>query len=223
MKRPAGTLIRYTAATRINHWITAACFTLLTLSGLAMFDPTLFFLSNLFGDGQTTRAVHPWFGVVLVASFSILFVRFWHHNLWNRNDMKWIGAIKYLLMNDEEHVPSVGRYNAGQKFVFWSMALLILVLFVSGLVIWDQYFLPYTTIEEKRVAVLVHSLAAVAGMAILIIHVYAGIWVRGSVRAMIRGYVSAGWAWRHHRSWLREEASRSPAAPTSAGQTKIAE
>ena len=35
---------RYTAAARINHWITAVCLILLALSGLALFHPSLFFL-----------------------------------------------------------------------------------------------------------------------------------------------------------------------------------
>jgi formate dehydrogenase subunit gamma len=34
-------------------------------------------------------------------------------------------------------------------------------------------------------------------------HVYAAIWVRGSFDAMIKGKVTPGWAWRHHRKWLR--------------------
>ena len=51
---------------RINHWITAACFVLLMLSGLSMFHPMLFFLSGLFGGGQWTRAIHPWIGIVLL-------------------------------------------------------------------------------------------------------------------------------------------------------------
>ncbi len=213
MRQPPGTLIRYPVGTRLNHWITAACFVLLLLSGLAMFDPALFFLSSLFGSGQNTRALHPWFGVVLVVSFLVLFIRFWRHNLWNRDDTKWVAAMKYLVVNEEERVPPVGRYNAGQKFVFWAMALLILVLFLSGLVIWDEYFLPYTTIEQKRFAILIHSLAAVGAIGVLILHVYAGIWVRGSVRGMVRGYVTAGWAWRHHRKWLIEEAASSSDAP----------
>jgi hypothetical protein len=41
--------------------------------------------------------------------------------------------------------------------------------FVTGLAIWDAYFFPYTTIDEKRIAVLVHSIAAVAAMAVLIV------------------------------------------------------
>jgi formate dehydrogenase subunit gamma len=39
----------------------------------------------------------------------------------------------------------------------------------------------------------------------LIVHVYASIWFRGTIRAMTRGTVTGGWAWRHHRRWLREQ------------------
>ena len=87
------------------------------------------------------------------------------------------------------------------------MALLVPVLFVTGIVIWDVYFSAYTTIEQQRIAVLIHSLAAIAAIIVWIIHVYAAIWVRGSVRAMTQGYVTPGWAWRHHRKWLRSLAA----------------
>lgn len=208
MRQPPGTLARYTTAARINHWITAGCLILLALSGMALFHPSLFFLTSLFGGGAYTRAIHPWFGSVLLISFALLFIRFVRHNLWNRDDTRWMGAIRHVLANDEEHAPEAGRYNAGQKLVFWAMTLLILVLFASGLVIWDTYFFTYTTIEQKRIAQLLHSLAAVAIIGIWIIHVYAALWVRGTVQGMTRGVVSAGWSWRHHRKWLRESAQR---------------
>jgi formate dehydrogenase subunit gamma len=84
------------------------------------------------------------------------------------------------------------------------MALLIPVLFFTGIAIWEGYFTTYTSIELQRAAVLIHSLAAVAAITVWIIHVYAAIWVRGSMRAMTQGYVTPGWAWRHHRKWLRQ-------------------
>ncbi len=99
--------------------------------------------------------------------------------------------------------PRLAQFNAGQKFVFWAMALLIPVLFLTGLVIWEVYFSAYTSIETQRVALLIHSLAAIAAIIVWIIHVYAAIWVRGSMRAMTQGWVTPGWAWRHHRKWLR--------------------
>ena len=214
MTRPRGTLIRHPTVTRINHWITATCFVLLMLSGLAMFDPLLYWLSNLFGGGQWTRAVHPWIGLVLVVSYAGMVVQFWRDNLWTKDDLAWARSFDRVLANDEEHVPEVPRFNAGQKFVFWSMALLIPVLLFTGLLMWEVYFGRATSLETQRVAILIHSLAAIAAIIIWITHVYAGIWVRGSVRAMTQGYVTPGWAWRHHRKWFRALAATGSHGPT---------
>ena len=198
------TVDRYTVAARINHWITATTLILLALSGLSLFHPRLFFLTTLFGGGQATRAIHPWLGVVLFFSFAGLFIRFWKANLWRSEDNTWLRRIRDVLAGHEENLPELGKYNAGQKFVFWGMSLLIIVLIASGVVIWDVYFFEYTTIEQKRVAVLVHAMAAVAIICVWIVHVYAAIWVRGTISAMTKGRVTGGWAWRHHRKWLRE-------------------
>jgi formate dehydrogenase subunit gamma len=195
---------RYTAAARINHWITAASLVLLGLSGLALFAPSLFFLTALFGGGQATRAIHPWIGVVLFVSFLVLFLRFWKANLWKAEDGTWLARLRDVLTAHEERLPDVGKYNAGQKVVFWAMSILIVVLILSGLVSWDQYFSQYTTLEQKRIAILVHDVAAIAIICVWIVHVYAAIWLRGTIGAMTRGQVTGGWAWKHHRKWLRE-------------------
>jgi formate dehydrogenase subunit gamma len=197
------TVDRYTKGARINHWITAASLVLLAVSGLALFHPSLFFLTGLFGGGENTRAIHPWIGVVLFFSFLGLFVRFWKLNLWKREDGTWMARIRDVLSAHEERLPDVGKYNAGQKMVFWLMSILIVVLILSGFATWDEYFSQYTTVEQKRVAVLIHSLAAIVIICVWIVHVYAAIWVRGTIRAMTRGSVTGGWAWRHHRKWLR--------------------
>jgi formate dehydrogenase subunit gamma len=198
------TVDRYTTAARINHWITAASLVLLALSGLALFHPSLFFLSKLFGGGEITRMIHPWIGVVLFFSFLGLFLRFWRANLWKREDGTWMARLRDVLADHEENLPEVGKYNAGQKVVFWMMSILIIILIASGLVMWDQYFFAYTTIDQKRVATLVHALAAIVIICTWITHVYAAIWVRGTISAMVRGSVTGGWAWKHHRKWLRE-------------------
>lgn len=198
------TVDRYTAGARVNHWITATSLVLLALSGLALFHPSLFFLTGLFGGGQWTRAIHPWIGVLLFFSFAGLFIRFWRANLWRGEDGTWLARLRDVLAGNDEKLPEVGKYNAGQKVVFWGMSLLIIVLITSGFVIWDQYFSQYTTVDQKRVAVLIHALAAVVIICIWIVHVYAAIWVRGTIGAMTRGRVTGGWAWRHHRKWLRE-------------------
>ncbi len=204
MTYPDGTIVRYATASRINHWVTAGCFVLLTLSGLSMFHPMLFFLSELFGGGQWTRAVHPWIGSVLLVSYTGLVIQFWRDEMWTRDDLAWAETINRVLLDEEEGVPEVARFNAGQKAVFWAMALLVPVLFFSGLVIWEVYFSSYTTIEQQRIAVLIHSLAAIGAIIVWITHVYSGIWIRGSMRAMMHGYVTPGWAYRHHRKWFRQ-------------------
>ena len=132
---------RYTAGARINHWITAASLVLLAITGLSLFHPSLFFLTGLFGGGQWTRAIHPWIGVVLFFSFLGLFLRFWKANLWVREDGTWMAKLRDVLAGHEENLPEVGKYNAGQKMVFWSMSFLIVVLITSGVVIWERYFL----------------------------------------------------------------------------------
>jgi formate dehydrogenase subunit gamma len=210
------TVDRYTVGARINHWITATCLVLLALSGLALFHPSLFFLSHLFGGGQATRAIHPWIGVVLFLSFAGLFLRFWRLNLWKGADTTWMVRLREVLGNRDDQDPDlveIGKYNAGQKVVFWGMSLLIIVLISSGLVIWDQYFSDYTTLEQKRVAILIHSLAAIVIICVWIVHVYAAIWVRGTIGAMTQGRVTGGWAWRHHRKWLRDLVTGKPAEP----------
>ena len=83
------------------------------------------------------------------------------------------------------------------------------MLFVSGLVLWDSYFgdLHHDRPEAARRAV-VHALRGDRRDLIWIVHVYAAIWVKGTIRAMTRGTVTGGWAWRHHRKWLRQEVGK---------------
>ena len=204
---------RYRGFTRANHWVTAACLIVLAVSGLALFDPALYFLTGLFGGGQTTRWLHPIVGVVLFVSFALMFVQLWRLNLPRREDARWVAQIGDVVKQNEERLPELGKYNAGQKFVFWGMTGLIVVLIGSGIMIWEQFFPGLVSIPMRRVAVLVHALAAVSIILVFIVHVYAAIWTRGTLRAMTRGTVTGGWAWRHHRKWLRELAARDTKGP----------
>lgn len=214
MARENGTTIisRYTAGARINHWITAGSLILLALSGFALFHPALFFLTNLFGGGQWTRIIHPYIGLVLFVSFLGLFLRFVWYNFPTVDDFRWLGRPGAVLGGDEERLPEVGRYNAGQKVYFWLMTLTIIGLITTGVVLWDVYFATSFTIEQKRLAAVVHAFCAVAAVVLWIVHAYAAIWVKGTVRAMMRGNVTGGWAWRHHRKWLRRQVGNKQAA-----------
>ena len=78
------------------------------------------------------------------------------------------------------------------------------VLMVSGLIAWRQYFAGYFPIPVVRLALLAHASAAVALIAGIIVHVYAALWVKGTIRAMVEGVVTHAWAKKHHPRWYRE-------------------
>ncbi len=200
--RPA--IQRYTANERSNHWITAISFVLLTLSGLALFHPAMFWLTALFGGGPWTRILHPFIGLVMFVSFMGLVLRFWHHNFLDANDVQWTMQIGDVLANREERLPPVGRYNAGQKMLFWTLLVSMVCLLVSGLVMWRAYFSHFFPIGVIRLASLLHALFGFVIISAILVHIYAAIWIKGSIKAMTRGTVSYGWARRHHADWHRE-------------------
>jgi len=207
------TVSRYRGFTRINHWVTALSLIVLLISGLALFHPSLYFLTGLFGGGQNTRWLHPLVGILLFLSFFVLFAQLWKLNLPKPEDRTWVANIGDVVTGHEERLPELGKYNAGQKAVFWAMSGLIIVLIVSGVMVWEEYFPELVSLPVRRWAMLVHSLAAVLIILTFIAHVYAAVWTSGTLRAMTRGTVTGGWAWRHHRKWLRELAGRGDRGP----------
>ncbi|MBU1265463.1 MAG: formate dehydrogenase subunit gamma [Gammaproteobacteria bacterium] len=195
---------RYTARERSNHWIVAIAFIFAALSGLALFHPAFFFLVNLFGGGPWARILHPFIGVVMFLFFIAMAVRFWGHNRITPADRQWMKRIGDVVCNRDQGLPEVGKYNAGQKVLFWTMVVSIPVLLISGIVIWQPWFAPFFPIWLMRLAVVVHALVAWIIILGIVVHIYAAIWVRGTVRAMTRGTVSEAWAKHHHRAWYRQ-------------------
>ncbi len=195
---------RYPDGTRLNHWAVALLFVCAALSGLAFFHPAFYFFVLLFGGGPWARILHPIFGVLMALGFVFLFFKMWRDNVWTARDTEWARRAPELLKGHEESMPSVGKYNAGQKAVFWLFAISLLLLLATGFMFWQPWFADYFPIPLRRAAVLLHALAAVVLILSVIVHVYAAIWVKGSIRAMTRGTVSEGWARRHHPLWHRE-------------------
>ncbi|MBM3406163.1 MAG: formate dehydrogenase subunit gamma [Betaproteobacteria bacterium] len=197
-------LQRYKDGDRMNHWFIALTFVLAALSGLAFFHPSMFFFSNLFGGGSWTRILHPVLGLLMVIGFAWLFIRLWKDNLITAADREWAKHMGRMLSGDKAGLPPVGKYNYAQKLTFWVMALCLLVLLVTGVMFWRPWFAPYFSVEAMRVAVLLHSVAAVVLILSTIMHVYAAIWVKGTIRAMTRGTVTESWAKTNHPLWHQE-------------------
>lgn len=199
---------RYTPQERRTHWIVAICFILAALSGLAFFHPAFYFLSSLFGGGPWARILHPFIGVVMFAFFLVTMVRFWKLNRITDADRQWMKRIRDVIANRDEGLPEAGKYNAGQKYLFWVIVVSLWLLILSGIVVWRPYFADGFPIWLNRAAVLVHSIAAWVLVAGIIVHVYAAIWVKGTMRAMTRGTVTRAWAKHHHPAWYREVAGK---------------
>jgi formate dehydrogenase subunit gamma len=195
---------RYTPSQRSNHWAVAILFVLAALSGLALFHPALFGLSGLFGGGTWTRILHPFIGVAMFVFFLVLAIRFAGHNRIEARDRQWLRQINGVVHNREEKLPPVGRYNAGQKLLYWTLVLSMLVLLFSGIVIWREYFSSFFGITTLRLAAVLHALAAFVLIVSIIVHIYAAIWIKGSMGAMLYGTVSRAWARKHHPLWAKE-------------------
>jgi formate dehydrogenase subunit gamma len=197
-------LRRYNDGDRMNHWFIALMFVLAGLSGLAFFHPSLYFFSHLFGGGPWARILHPFMGVLMFVGFVGMFLRLWKDNVVNDADRAWKQHMGDMLRGNKANMPPVGKYNYGQKMVFWLMVVSLVVLLVTGLMFWRPWFAPYFPVDALRAAVLLHALAAMVLVAATIMHVYAAIWVKGTVRAMTRGTVTESWAKANHPLWHEE-------------------
>lgn len=193
---------RYKKSERFNHWVVAGCFVLLAVSGLGFFYPSFFWLTEVFGSPQLARILHPFIGVVMFLGFFIQFFRYVKYNFFERDDIKWLLGIKHILLGRE--IGDTGKYNAGQKCMFWLMSISMVLLLISGLIAWRQFFSGYFPIWVVRIALLVHSASAILLIVGIIIHVYAALWIKGTIPAMVEGVVSQEWAKKHHPRWYRE-------------------
>ncbi len=202
MRRNPRDLQRYTAGERANHWIVGICFILLALSGLAFFHPAFFPLTMLFGGGPWTRILHPYIGVVMFVFFLVMVIRFASLNLIEKRDIEWLKNVNKMVDGDDHDMPEQGKYNGGQKVLFWGLVVGMLLLLVSGVLMWRAWLnLP---VDIVRIASVVHAIAAVWMIGLIIMHVYAAIWTRGTIRAMLYGTVTRAWAKQHHRGWYRQ-------------------
>ena len=107
-----------------------------------------------------------------------------------------------MVDGNDHDMPEQGKYNGGQEAAVLGLVLCMAGITVSGFMIWRAWIdLP---VFWERVAVLVHALCAFGMFMLIIMHVYAAIWTRGTIRAMFYGTVTRAWAKQHHRAWYRK-------------------
>jgi formate dehydrogenase subunit gamma len=197
-------MVRYQPSQRVAHWLVVIVFVCAAASGLALFHPSLFWLSGLLGGGPWSVILHPFAGLLMCAAFYALARPLWHHNRLEPRDWKWLRGIRDVINQREDRLPEVGRYNGGQKLLYFVLVGCLVVLLASGLVIWRAYFSQYFPIGVIRLSAVLHAIAAFVLVLGVVVHIAAALSVAGSVAAMTRGTVTLGWAFKHHRAWFRE-------------------
>jgi formate dehydrogenase subunit gamma len=204
MKNDPKKILRYTPFERVNHWLSALTFIMLTLSGLAFFHPAFYPLTQLFGGGVWTRILHPFIGVAMGLSFGVMFFNYRRQNVLTPTDREWLKHVREIVGGDDRNMPESDRFNGGQKVLFWLMVASMVLLALSGIVIWRAYFSFLFPAWLIRLASVVHALAATIMIALITFHIYAAIWTRESMDAMLYGWVRRAWAKQHHPAWFRQ-------------------
>jgi len=200
-----GHVLRYAFKERLVHWMAGLSYLYLLLTGLAFWSPWLFWLALAMGGGEISRILHPWFGVVFFIAVLLMY------SLWasqmgiTDNDRAWFRSVNHYIRNQDDKMPPVGRYNAGQKLLFWGFFLCGILLFLSGLVLWFPEYIPWSLRWLRYIAVLVHASTALLTIGLFLIHVYMGVFAeRGALDSVIYGDVTEDFAKRFHPAWYQE-------------------
>jgi formate dehydrogenase subunit gamma len=210
-----GRILRYTFKERATHWVAAFSYIYLLLSGLAFWSPSLFWLAAVLGGGQLSRILHPWMGLIFAAAVIYMYVLWANQMRMTETDKAWWRSLGYYVRNQDDKLPPAGRYNAGQKLLFWGFFVCGLLLLLSGVVLWFPEMIPWSLRYLRYLAVLVHASSALITIGLFMIHVYMGVFAeRGAFGSVIRGDVSVDFAKRYHPGWY-EEVVRSSAPRTS--------
>jgi formate dehydrogenase subunit gamma len=204
-----GELLRHPVYTRALHWMVALFFFLALFSGFGIYLPWLFrWFTPIFGGGQLSRTMHPWFGVAFVFFFALQTLNWLKPMAWTPADTNWMRGMKKIISGEEKmDPPETGFFNAGQKFQFWEIVIGCVVYLITGIVMWAGA----GTFGRISVAIsyVLHDISALIMLGGIFIHIYESTFGQpGTFQAMIRGAVSEAWAWTFHPAWYKEVTGR---------------
>ena len=199
MKKKAGYVKRFSPVERLLHWVNAAGFFFLLVTGLILYLPSL---SELVSRRQTIQGIHFWGGVgwlaalagVLLLGGRRLLATARELDSFDGDDLRWLRG---------RGAPQ-GRFNAGQKINAILTAAFTILFGVSGLLLW---FGEEDTRYRFASTVILHDGVMYVSLALLVGHLYLALIhpaTRHALRGMTLGSVSADWAARHHAKWRPE-------------------
>jgi formate dehydrogenase subunit gamma len=211
-------ILRFKAFERFSHWLTAVSFVILGLTGLNITFGKILLLPlvgpDAFSDiSEATKYVHNFTSFAFMAGLILIVVMFFKDNLLERVDIDWLKQGGGFIKN--KHAPA-GRFNLGEKAVYWLSLFAGIAVSVSGILLLFPFY--GTDIADMQLAQVVHAVVAVLFIALILAHIYIGtLGMEGAFEAMGTGEVDLNWAKEHHDRWLaqqlaKEPGSRQPAA-----------
>lgn len=215
--RSGQSVLRFNGAERAGHWITAISFLVLAVSGLVVtFGRPL--LIPLVGHqaftplAETAKQVHNFFGVPFVAGLLMILVLWVRDNIPEKADLTWLRQAGGLLQGCVGVHPEAGRFNAGQKMIFWLVVLGGTGLAITGWLLLVPFYAA--GIGGMQIAHVIHGLLAAVLIAVIIGHIYIGsIGMEGAFDAVGSGRVDENWAREHHSRWYAQLRGQEEAAP----------
>lgn len=214
--RSGRTLLRFNAFERFVHWMTAVCFIVLALSGLNItFGRQL--LLPLIGPeaftalSQWAKYAHNYLSFPFTLGVVLTFLMWLTSNFPTKADVEWIK--KGGGMIGDEHPPA-GRFNPGQKLIYWIVVVGGTAVAVTGYMLMFPFY--WTGIAGMQTAQIIHALIGVLFIAGMLVHIYMGtLGEEGAFESMSDGTVDENWAKQHHSIWYDEEVAKGHAAPSS--------
>jgi formate dehydrogenase subunit gamma len=207
--RSGRTILRFNVLERGNHWMVASTFIILALSGLNLTFGRHILLPIVGPEAFTAisqwgKYAHNFLAFPFTLGLVIMLLIWLKDNIPNARDLAWFKAGGGLI--GKEH-PQAGRFNGGQKMVFWITVLGGAVVAVSGYLLVFPFF--FTDVAGMQLSHIIHSLLSVLMIAAMLAHIYIGsIGMDGAFDAMGTGQVDLNWAKQHHGLWVQEELAK---------------
>jgi formate dehydrogenase subunit gamma len=196
-------IVRHNRQSRLIHWAVAVTFFGCVLTGMPIWTPLFGWMSHLFGGLSVCRVIHPWIGIAFFVASIAMFFQWVSEMSLEGSERDWLGpkAIRYMRYEVEDD-SNVGKYNGGQKLLFWLVSLAAVGLLVSGLLMW----FPGTFNRLlMQLAFVTHDVTFILFLVLIVFHIYLGTAAEpGTFGSMTRGTVTKAWARLHHPRWFRE-------------------
>jgi thiosulfate reductase cytochrome b subunit len=93
-------------------------------------------------------------------------------------DKQWWKSLRHYVRNEDDQMPPAGRYNAGQKALFWSFFYAAVALLLTGVVLWFPESIPWNLRWLRYVSIFLHPVAALFTIANFLIHIYMSVFCR---------------------------------------------